>query len=66
MILFGILFFLISLVGLTNASNMKMFIRDLNDSKEVREEKNWSLGLMTLGIILITISVLLGSNYVVY
>lgn len=66
MILFGILFFLISLFGLNNASSMTMFIKDTNDFKEVREERNWSLGLMMLGVLLITLSLLLDNNYMVY
>lgn len=66
MIVFGILFVAISLFGLNNAGNMAMFIRDTNDYKEIKEEKNWSLGLMLLGLLLITLPLLLDNNYMVY
>ena len=66
MILLGILFFLISLVGLNDTSNMAIFIRDINDLKEVREERNWSLVLMVLSLLLIALSLLLDNNYMVY
>lgn len=65
MIVFGILFVAISLFGLNNASNMAMFIRDTKDYKEIKEEKNWSLGLMLLGLLLITLPLLLDNNYMV-
>lgn len=66
MIICGLLFFMISLFGLNNASHMAILIKDINDLKEVREEKNRSLGLMMLGLLLITLSLLLDNNYMVY
>ena len=54
-IIVGLVLLVISIVGLTNANNMAMFIRSIEAAKEVKEEQLWSIGLLLFSLILIAI-----------
>lgn len=61
-IIVGLVLLAISIIGLTNANSMAMFVRSIEAANEVREEKLWSLGLLFFSLILIVIGIVLHKN----
>lgn len=60
MIIIGLVLLSISVIGLTNANNMAMFIINVEDVKKFSEDERWSIGLLFFSLVIIVFGLIAG------